>query len=216
MLPPAPQPGVPHVAAGAARDLAHDPGVRRSLVAIAVVLAATGCGPTRLQTAEAVLLSAPVATAVALGLLWLLLQLWSRVIPGPPPRWRPALVALGFQTAVAIALLARGIDRESDDWWLAALFFVGTSYLVCVGLIARIALARRSFRGAVGAVIWGWLPFWPLALAFAVDGNAEAAMPDAMATAWMVIGYGGAVTAVLWIPLLVEAVVRWRRALRGP
>jgi len=189
--------------------------VRRSLIPIAVVLAA-GCGPTRLQAAEAVLMSAPVATAVALGLLWLLLRLWSRVIPAPPPRWRPALVALGFQTAIAIAALARGIDRESDDWLLAALICVGTSYLVCVGLIARIALARRSIRAAVAAAIWGWLPFWPFALAFAVDRDPEAELPDVMASAWILIGYFGAVTAVLWIPLLVEGVIRWRRALRGP
>jgi hypothetical protein len=183
---------------------------------LALFLCAHGqasCGPTDEEAARAVMFAAPFAFLAGMGLLRLMLWLWRKRKPGLLVRWRPSMVALALLVlGQIISFLGLSENTYVSEWYLAALVLMGTSYLTVLLLTWRIWF----FFSADRAFTWAFLPavvlmFWPCPLMLFCT---EIQWDFAVVIFWIFPGYMGVVTGILLAVLIIEVVVRIRKARR--
>ena len=187
--------------------------VRHAIPFLALFLCAHGpssCGPTDEEAARAVMFAGPIVFLAGMGLLRLLLWLWRKRKP-VTVRWKPALVVLGVLVlGQIISFLGLSENAYVSEWYIAALVLMGASYLTVLLLTWRIWF----FFAPDTAFTWSYLPpaalmFWPcpfMLFSTAADWD------FAVVIFWIFPGYMGVVPAILLAILIIEILVRIRRA----
>lgn len=185
------------------------PAVRPVPLLVALALA-TGCGPTTREASIAALVVAGAIVVLANALVWPLWRLWRRVRPELDFRWRPS-VAIGLGLS-ALGLLAAALPYEGRmaQWLGIGLWLAGTSYMTLFLLVWRIRVPAPNGLAWAHAIA-GALVFLP-AVPLAFVGSTQGELHDALMFVWVLPGYGGWVSGPLYVLLLIEALVRWRRA----
>ncbi len=180
-------------------------------LSLALVLAlAGGCGPSPREASIALLVAAVGIVVLANFHVWVLWLLWRRVRPELGFRWRPFVeVGLGLS---ALGLVAEAIpyDGRMSEWLGVALWIGGTSYLTLFLLVWRIRLTAPkglAWAHAIAGSVIG-LPALPLAFV----GSTRDGLPDVLLFLWFVPGYLGLASGALHAVLLLEALLRWRKA----
>ncbi len=175
------------------------------------------CGPTAEDAGRSVMVAAPCAFVVGIGILMLLLRLWRRgrhkdLRLRQRPLIQTTLVLVG---GAGVALLSAIWSPWAMKWIGIALLASGTSYLTLMLVTWRIWFAVKpadSFRWApLAALLVYWLP----ALVAAAGLISDAAASKHLGAVWVLPGYFGMVTGPLVLGLLLEAYFRGRRATRA-
>jgi hypothetical protein len=197
-----------------------------ALVALLVLLATdtSRCGPDDGEAASAVFLAAPLFLAAGMGLLQLLRVLWRPARPEPRFGVAPSLVALGACLLLGVAGAALSFARYTQPdgsvntqldpgLVLLAILMVGPSYLSLLLVTWRVWF----WRSPAGSFTWSCLP--PLALLLLPGLPMLFAQTqdwlDPILYLWGGPGFWGVPTGVLLVGLIIEAVVRRKRALAG-
>lgn len=164
------------------------------------------CGPTSEEVGGGVLIASPLVILVSASLLTLLGALWLPLRPGLQQDFRPTLWAAGALACLAVLGLSAG-GPDAPGLAMLAIWIFGSSHAALTLVIFRIWFAWSPSR----ALSWAGVPAMVLmvvpALVLLGQGNAPAG--DAIAI-WIIPGYMGAVPAVIYLALILEAVLRRR------
>lgn len=191
-----------------------------------ILLAATAatipirCGPTDQEAATAVLMAAPAVLVVSLGLLLLLLKLWRRVDPALTMRPAPlGWLFVGLSVA-GLAQVPLATELGAIDLVPIAIWAFGTSYLTILLVLWRVMLAKRPGSAFTVAPIVPMLVLTlagvPMALGLTGDHDFGGTFyTRVVGILWVYPGAAGIVAGPLLLGLLIEAMVRARRA-RSP
>lgn len=162
------------------------------IAALGVVLFG-GCGPTELESGQAVLFAAVPITLIG----WLLQMGYRRLLQHIHPAMngdkRPAVITLIAPAVLLVAsCLTRGV-ANFEDWAGFALVFVGTSYLTlhCMLLVVLARARQGRWFHLSSALPWVVLGTPAVFLAFAGSANDELA--GAVELLWVLPGYAGMV-----------------------
>ncbi len=176
------------------------------LVLLAGFVQSHQCGPSDAEAAAAVLLATPAVVLLAGVLLQALAALWRRFVPGLRMAWGPTLLAAAASLLlVPLALAGPESLHGALEWFVAALWLYGTSYvsvLVVTWRIAAFASPAWAFKYAHFVPLGGFvLPAVPLLFA-----GSES---DDFLGYWVFPGYAGIVAGILYGIVLIEALVRF-------
>jgi hypothetical protein len=168
------------------------------------------CGPSPQEVGQQVLIVAPVVFLLSLGVQWILLRVWQRRWPDLVLRWRRNLsvaAALLVPAGLSLVLAERTVELPIAVW------LFGCSYGAVLLLATRFMISvdrRRAFTLSHLLPIALFLaPAAVLALGLAngVGKTAE--------NLYILPGFGGWTTGGLFVAMMIEALVRTRRAVRN-
>lgn len=125
------------------------------VIALTPALLADNCAPSPYEAGTSVLLAAPVAVLVTLGLFAGLHFMWRRSRPTHALAAKPMLVVAGTSLAMGLVAFAAGggSGDHLGDWPAVAMLSFGPSYLAVFLLTWRVWLAVRPATAARGALI---------------------------------------------------------------
>ncbi len=176
------------------------------LVASVALLLLGGCGPTEMESGQAVLLMAPLITAIGALFASGYVHLWRSLADDLHFRWRPSLVVIVLQLIACVGIPF--MPHLEVDWLGYALWFVGTSYLTLQFLVIRVSVIRRIRRYYSSLSITPWLVLYPPALYLAYLGSDQEELQVFPGMLWTAPGYAGLSTGFLLVVFLVEVALR--------
>ncbi len=193
----------------------HRPPFPRPLVwvtLISVLFGHTACGPSVYEASAAVLLATPVVVMLAWLILVGLHRVWERVRPVGKLGWRTPGLLSGLALAMGVfAMVGEPSGDSVTEWWLAAFWFFGSSFIAVALLVWRIAFAISPERAARNALSVASailvLPAVP-----ALSSGAGSTFFEWAIASWVYPGVFGISPLVLLVVLFSEAAVRRRRA----
>lgn len=174
-----------------------------------VALLCCGCGPTEMESGQAVLLAAPFITLVGALLAAGFAKLWRPLIDGLSFRWRTTTIALCVQSLLCLGIMF--FPPGSGEWVGFAMVFVGASYLTVQLVAMRIALSEKLRRHYSVISLAPWILFYPPALVLAYVGSPSTELQAFPGLLWTLPGYGGLVLAPVFVILLIEILVRRKK-----
>lgn len=179
------------------------------LAALALLLATSGCGPTKEEIAMSALVGLPIAMIVALGATLALRRAWGDELGFPP--WGVSLLVVGLLLSGVMAT-----SDEVDPELVAPILAYATPAIVGYSLLfARMRLAAPAERSVVLVPMFVTLVMaLPFALVFG-DLQHEQAELGLVVGIYAILG-GALLSPFVVIGLVVERVMRARRATRLP
>lgn len=176
------------------------------LIAVAVAAGGGQCGPSNRDVGEAILLVWPLVALLALGPQIALLALWRKARPEVDLHLKRFFILIG--AAVTVAYPTMLAAQQPWRWADAALWMFGASYGTVLLLTTRIWLSSNEKTALIGPHLVATVIFIP----FAALLYTRVLHHGELADLFILPGYGGFTTGPLFLILLIEVLVRRRRA----
>lgn len=192
---------------------------------LGALLFLSGCsGPSDKEVGQAVLLVTPTVFLISLGFQYLFFRLWKLIYPQLTLAWLPNFIFYLFLLIVA-GLLGNGNPFWflGDDQGLAGLVLLifGPSFLTILFIVMRVWLSVNPSRVFTWVTILVMSFYLLLALPLATGLAEGSSFSEMVIRFWMFpgtfpfggndFGWPGVPTALVFLILLVEVLIRIRR-----
>jgi hypothetical protein len=193
-------------------------------------LVLSGCsGPSDQEVGQAVLLVTPTVFLISLGFQYLFFRLWKLVFPQLTLSWLPNFIFYIF------LLITAGIFGNGNPFWfladesgLSGIVFIifGPSFLAVLFIVMRVWLALNPSKVFTWVSIAVMSFYVLLAFPVATGVTEGSSFNDMVILFWIVpgtlpfwwtndFGWPGTLTALAFLILLVEVLIRIRRTSTG-